>query len=107
MNVTNPEEQQNIKYIDQGMVTNCAGCGSKHVMYIHRPTGKCYCVECFNKMFACNKCKTVTVNGFLAEKLWWCLNCYLKDFYGIVRRRPKTEKDFRILKELSKPIWQK
>lgn len=95
------------KFVDAGLVAKCALCGTPNSMYIHRPTGKFYCKECFNHMFSCNRCRKVAINGISAEKLWWCWDCYLKDFYSIVRRRPKTEKDFKLIRELSQPIWQR
>ena len=95
------------KYIESPKIAVCAQCGASNSMYIHRPTGKFYCKECFDHNFSCNSCHRVAINGISAEKLWWCWDCYLKDFYSIVRRKPKTDKDFKLIQELSKPIWQK
>lgn len=93
--------------IEKQRVAMCCMCGAKNSMYINRQSGKFYCEECFNKTFSCNRCHIIAIHGLQADKLWWCWNCFLKDFYGIVRRRPKTESDFKKIRELSQPIWKR
>lgn len=95
------------KFVPPDIVAQCVVCGAKNSMYINRQSGKFYCNDCFNKMFSCWKCHRIAIHGLKSEKLWWCWDCFLKDYYGIVRRKPKTESDFKKIREMSQPIWKK
>jgi len=85
----------------------CSQCGAKNPEYINRHTGQHWCKSCFDKKNSCVKCGLVQLGGINVGKDYYCLDCYLKEGWNIKRRRPKTEKDKRILKDLAEPIWEK